>query len=118
MARAEFSRKVRAQIIARADGKCEACGGVLKPGEGDVDHVLPDALGGKPEAANGRLICKVCHKAKTATDVGRIRKADRMRDRHSGAIKPKRTIAAPPRPERETKKQALAPRQLYREVQP
>ncbi len=113
MARAEFSRKVRAQIIARANGKCEACSGVLKPGEGDVDHILPDALGGKPEAANGRLICKVCHKAKTATDIGQIRKADRQRDRHTGAIKPKGSIASPPKPPRISTKQPLPPKQLY-----
>src|SRR5262245_41794184 len=87
--RIEFPRKVRATIIARAAGHCEACGAVLKPGEGEVDHVLPAALGGTAEAANGRLICKVCHKAKTATDIGMIRKADRQRDRASGALKSK-----------------------------
>jgi 5-methylcytosine-specific restriction enzyme A len=32
--RLEFTRKVRAAIIARAAGKCEACSATLKPGEG------------------------------------------------------------------------------------
>jgi hypothetical protein len=31
--RLEFSRKVRKQIIDRADGKCEKCGAALKVGE-------------------------------------------------------------------------------------
>lgn len=85
MGRSEFSRKVRKQIIDRANGHCEACEAVLKTGEGEVDHILPDALGGKPEASNGRLLCSVCHKEKTKEDVRRIRKADRQRDKASGA---------------------------------
>ena len=89
MARMEFSRKIRLAIIQRANGRCEACEAVLKVGEGEVDHILPDALGGKPEQANGRLICRVCHKAKTANDINRIRKADRQRDSHNGALKKK-----------------------------
>jgi 5-methylcytosine-specific restriction protein A len=95
MARLEFSRKVRAAIISRANGKCEACSAVLKPGEGDVDHILPDALGGKPEASNGRWICKPCHREKTADDIKRIRKSDRQRDRHTGAIAPAGNIQSP-----------------------
>jgi len=89
MPRMEFPRKVRLAIIQRANGRCEACEAVLKVGEGEVDHILPDALGGKPEQANGRLICRVCHKAKTAHDINRIRKADRQRDRQNGALKKK-----------------------------
>jgi len=87
--RLEFSRKVRKQIIDRADGKCEKCGSALKAGEGDADHILPSELGGKAEAANGQWLCKICHKAKTADDIKRIRKADRQRDKATGAVKPK-----------------------------
>jgi 5-methylcytosine-specific restriction endonuclease McrA len=112
VARKEFPRKVKAAIIKRAAGRCEACKAVLKPGEGDVDHILPDALGGKPDAANGRLICKVCHAAKTAIDVGRIRKADRQRDKGTGAIRAKGRIPSPPKAER-TGKAPLPPRLLF-----
>lgn len=103
--RKAFSRKVKKAIIDRASGKCEACDAPLKPGEGEVDHVLPDALGGKPEASNGRLICRVCHKAKTACDVRRIRKADRQRDKATGAIRPAGNLKSRgfPRTEREPK---------------
>lgn len=51
MPRAEFSRKVRAQIIARANGKCEACSGVLKPGEAAMNPREQSAL------AIGRMCC-------------------------------------------------------------
>lgn len=91
-ARTEFSRKVKRQIIERANGFCEACDAVLKPGEGEVDHILPCALGGKSDAANGRLICNVCHKDKTKADVRAKSKADRARDKHSGAMRSKRQM--------------------------
>src|SRR5690606_19092516 len=68
MSRVEFSRKVKAAIIKRAGGKCEKCNAALKAGEGEVDHILPCALGGEATVANGRLLCRVCHKAKTHTD--------------------------------------------------
>lgn len=85
MSRAEFPRKVRAAVFLRAGGCCEACGAKLKTGEGEVDHVLPCALGGEATEANARLLCRVCHTAKTADDIRSIRKADRVRDKHTGA---------------------------------
>lgn len=106
MARLEFPRKIRAAIIARAQGKCEACSSALKPGEGEVDHILPCSLGGKGEAANGWLLCRQCHAEKSAADIRRTRKADRQRDKASGAIRPKQSISSrgfpkSPKPERD-----------------
>lgn len=109
MPRKEFSRKTRRIIIERANGKCERCGATLKAKEGEVDHILPDALGGEPTVANGRLLCRVCHTEKTNDDVKRIRKADRSRDKASGAMKSKAPMQKPPKePKRLTK--ALPPR--------
>jgi len=110
--REEFPRKVRAAIISRANGHCEACSAALKAGEGEIDHILPCALGGKAEASNGRLLCRVCHVEKSATDIRMTRKADRQRDRASGAIKPK---GAFPKREKEPKvyRPGLPPRALY-----
>jgi len=88
-----FTRKMRAEIILRAAGKCEACGAVLKAGAVEVDHILPVALGGESVVTNGRALCKPCHSGKTASDVGMIRKADRQRDRASGALKSARPMA-------------------------
>jgi 5-methylcytosine-specific restriction endonuclease McrA len=114
MARLEFSRKVRRAIIERANGRCEACKAAMKRGEGEVDHIRPDALGGAPTAANGRLICEVCHKSKTAADVRQIRKADRQRDKSSGAIRPKGSIPSPPKQPKPASKTSLPPRNLFR----
>ncbi|GLK78017.1 hypothetical protein GCM10008171_32710 [Methylopila jiangsuensis] len=88
MSRREFSRKVRAAAFLRAGGCCESCRAKLKVGEGEVDHVLPDQLGGEPTLDNARVLCRACHRAKTAEDVRRIRKGDRQRDKHTGAWKP------------------------------
>lgn len=120
--RLEFSRKTKAIIIARAAGKCEKCFAVLKPGEGQVDHVLPCALGGEPTIANGRLICRPCHVEKTATDIRSIRKADRARDKSTRAIAPKQKIRGPGFPVSEksasrSPKQSLGYRALYRSVE-
>lgn len=100
--RIEFPRKVRRAIIERAKGHCERCSAVLKPSEAEVDHILPAALGGTAEPANGMCLCRICHAEKTADDIRRIRKADRQRDRASGALKakgsfPRRAKAARPK---------------------
>lgn len=88
MARQEFTRKTRAAIFARAAGKCEKCKAALKTGEGEVDHILPCALGGEPTVANAMLLCRVCHKEKTAADIRRVRASDRQRDKATGAMRP------------------------------
>lgn len=121
MSRLEFSRKTRQAIIARADGHCEKCKAVLKTGEGEVDHILPCALGGEPTVANGRLICRVCHAEKTAADIRQIRKSDRQRDKATRAIRPAARIKSAgfpksPKAERVSEKMRLPYRQLYKEI--
>lgn len=118
MKRLEFSRKIRATIIARAKGHCEQCAAALKPGEGEVDHILPCVLGGEATLANGRLLCSVCHAEKTADDVRRTRKADRQRDKASGAIRPASKLIGRPfpatgKPAREPSAKSLPPRPLF-----
>lgn len=97
MPRQEFSRKVRRAIFERAQGKCECCRAILKVGEGEIDHRIPDALGGKPELSNGWCLCRICHGKKTRADVGRVRKADRQRDKNTPAIRPKGQIPQRPK---------------------
>lgn len=87
MTRSEFTRKTKAQAFERAGGKCEVCTARLVPGKFRYDHILPDALGGEPTLDNCKVQCLACDAPKTADDVRRIRKADRQRDRHIGAIK-------------------------------
>ncbi|KRE07420.1 hypothetical protein ASE63_22230 [Bosea sp. Root381] len=94
--RREFSRKLRAEIVLRATNRdgfvcCEECGLVLGKKPYEVDHTTPEALvmdKTKPLTADdGKLLGKdCCHTPKTVDDIRRIRKADRQRDRHTGAI--------------------------------
>jgi 5-methylcytosine-specific restriction protein A len=98
MARREFTRKVKQAAIERAAGKCEKCSGALKPREAEVDHILPDVLGGEPVLANAQVLCRVCHAAKSADDIRRTRKGDRQRDKASGAIRPAGKLRSAPFP--------------------
>lgn len=84
--RLNFSRKVRRAIIERAAGHCERCKAALKVSEGEAHHILEAELGGKAEVANGLWICKPCHKELTKKFVRDLRKHDRARDRHTGAM--------------------------------
>ena len=101
--RREFPRKIKAQIILRATNErgqvvCEGCGLVLGKKRYEIDHRVPEALrlsDAKPlTAEDGKLLGRdCCHKPKTADDIRKIRKADRVRDRDTGAFpKAKRPI--------------------------
>jgi 5-methylcytosine-specific restriction endonuclease McrA len=109
MTRRDFPRKVKAQAILRANGCCEACSARLKVGEAEVDHILPDALGGEPVLSNAKVLCRVCHGAKTADDIGRIRKADRQRDRHTGALAKPSSLRSAGFPKAERQARATKP---------
>lgn len=113
MARREFPRKVKAAALARADGKCEKCTAALKLREGEVDHILPDILGGEPVLANAQVLCRICHAEKSAADIQRTRKADRARDKASGAFRSAVKIATRPKEPRAPGKPALLPRNLF-----
>ena len=110
--RIEFSRKIKVQIITRANGKCEKCSAMLKTGEGEVDHILPCALGGEATVANGRLLCRVCHVEKTTDDIRRVRKSDRQRDKSTGAVRPKSALAGRKQP-RPALTKILPPRAMF-----
>lgn len=103
MTRLEFSRSTRREALdrSRIDGmpRCEAVGADygLPAGQRcyvplasgvEFDHRLPAELGGDNSLENCVSACRSCHRFKTAGDVRRIRKADRQRDKNSGAFKP------------------------------
>lgn len=114
--RLEFKRKVKVEIRARSAGKCELCGAALKGREGEIDHIDMDALVIEKRelvATDGQLLCRVCHKPKTKADIQRLRKAQRMADKQSGAIKPDgKAWGKKPKPER-IGKQPLPPKRLF-----
>jgi 5-methylcytosine-specific restriction protein A len=90
MARFEFTRKQRLEIWQRAKGCCEKCGAKLKVGEGDFDHRIAQGYGGENTVENGQLLCRICHKGKTANDKRITEKVKRMRDKHRGVFPPTR----------------------------
>ena len=105
--RREFTRKIKQSAIERAAGHCEKCKAVLKPHEAEVDHILPDVLGGEPILANAQVLCRVCHAEKSAIDVRRTRKADRQRDKASGAVRPSSKLATRDKPKQPKESQKL-----------
>lgn len=113
--RREFTRKIKQAAIERAAGHCEKCKAVLKPHEAEVDHILPDVLGGDPILANAQVLCRVCHAEKSADDIRRTRKADRQRDKATGVVRPKGCIPSPPKSPKPATKQPLPPRILFQE---
>lgn len=87
MKRVEFSKKVRAEAFARANGKCEACGAKLKTGEGEYDHIIAFFLTQDSSLENCQVLCVPCHRgvgAKTADDQRMISKVKRLKAKHEG----------------------------------
>jgi 5-methylcytosine-specific restriction enzyme A len=73
-----FSARVEDEAYARCNGKCEECGGILKPGKFQYDHNKPHGLGGESTLENCIVRCTVCHLRKTMEeDMPPIRKADK-----------------------------------------
>jgi hypothetical protein len=104
--RREFTRKQKAQIVARATDpqtgrvRCEKCGLVLGLKPYQIDHILEEELvvdKSKPlTIEDGQLLgVDCCHKPKTAERIRMIRKSDRVRDRHTRASKkPSRMVGS------------------------
>src|SRR5271168_1405677 len=74
-----FSAKIEDEAEARAGGRCEDCGGQLKPGKYQFDHIKPHGMGGDSSLSNCRVRCVVCHLKKTMEDdMPPMRKADKQ----------------------------------------
>ncbi len=73
----------KAQILERQAWTCGCGRGCDLRGQAvEYDHMIPLALGGADSLENIQALLYECHKAKTALDVRRIRKADRQRKHH------------------------------------
>lgn len=90
MARQEFPRAVRVAVIKRATRDsavyCEKCSGLAKRFQ--VDHVIADAIGGKPVIENAMLICEACWSEKNPKDTKLAAKTKRREAAHLGARAP------------------------------
>jgi 5-methylcytosine-specific restriction protein A len=117
--RQEFDRKTRIAAFARSGGACELCGLKFIGGKRPrYDHIIPDALGGKPTLDNCQCICAPCHDAKTAKeDVPRIAKAVRQHSDHIGAT-PEAVRKIPARERSPAKPQRKASSPLEKQLPP
>lgn len=76
--RINFTAHVRDQADVRAQGRCEICGGLLKPGQFEYDHLKSAGLGGDASLSNCYVLCRPCHLKKTMEeDMPLMRAADR-----------------------------------------
>ena len=87
--RRSLSAKERLRLFTLHGGRCHLCGGNINAVREawDVEHVTALALGGEDDDENRKPAHVRCHKTKTADDVGKIAKADRVRMKHVGARK-------------------------------
>jgi hypothetical protein len=136
MARREFTRNQREQIVERSKRNgnicCERCGLVLGAKPYEIDHIIPEAL--RPEVdkqskitiAEGQLLGKECchrgEEGKTNKDVSQIAKAKRQYNGANGLKRPKQTIRSAGFPQseksaRRSAKPSLPPRQLYKPIE-
>ena len=77
------SWSVYRDYLVRVVGRCEACGAV-EPHRMEVDHIEALALGGSMwDPNNHSVLCRQCHRSKTADDHHKI--AERRRAERNGA---------------------------------
>jgi hypothetical protein len=111
MARQEFTRSVKAEIMLRTKREtgfqCEHPGCGLIVSKGEIHHLEMDAMKTdkrrKLTADDGAFWCEPCHDAETAKQAPILAKVKRIEAKHLRAVVPKAKIAAPPKREPEHK---------------
>jgi len=63
-----ISGSLRYDVLARAKGRCEACGILAEQRALDVDHIIPRNKGGKTELNNLQALCYKCNSEKRDRD--------------------------------------------------
>lgn len=87
MSRKSFHARERGRIFNLYGGVCYLCEGKIHVGEAwEIEHCIPWELSRDDSDENLRLAHVKCHKVKTASDIRTIRKSDRQRDKHTGAM--------------------------------
>ncbi len=61
-----FTRPMRRELMARADGRCARCGATEHL---EYDHVVPLFRGGANSVENGQVLCRPCHRTKTTAEL-------------------------------------------------
>lgn len=77
--RKRFSPKERAEIFAKAGGRCAKCTRKISSADDwDIDHATALARGGTNGDDNLQVLCGWCHEDKTADDVTGAAKSKRV----------------------------------------
>ena len=108
--RREFPQSVRKQAFKRCclecnvEGvenipgvpQCEKCGIVLRAGNIEYEHLVPDGLGGEPTLENCGVWCRSsCSRKKTSEqDIPRMAKADAVLKKSYGLDRKRKKIAS------------------------
>jgi 5-methylcytosine-specific restriction endonuclease McrA len=72
------AQKDRLRIRERDGYRCRMCKRVVTVGE--VDHIIPVENGGSNDDSNLQLLCSDCHRDKTASDRGYVKKTGSTAD--------------------------------------
>lgn len=85
MTRKSFNAKERGRLFNLYGGRCYLCEGRIQSGDGwEIEHRIPWELSRDDSDDNLRLAHVKCHKAKTAQDIGVIRKCQQIEQKHLG----------------------------------
>lgn len=77
--------RVRLRVFEAHGGRCYLSGRKIMPGDAwELEHKRALSLGGENRETNLAPALKDAHRAKTADDVARKAKADRVRKKHLG----------------------------------
>ena len=86
--RRTLSTTDRAKIFETAGGVCHICSVTIQAGQRwQADHVIPRALTGRDDLAVFSPAHERCHLVKTKRDVAVIAKAERIRNKFTGAFR-------------------------------
>lgn len=77
-------QSVRLRLYDKTEGRCPICTIPLTPGRMDADHIKPLEDGGENRESNMRMVCKPCHREKTAVENKARAKADRVKAKGLG----------------------------------
>lgn len=80
----EFPSGVRNDALRRANGRCEACGTLLRPGRIQIDHKKAVAFGGKPVLSNAQVLGDCCYTPKNANDNAAAKRSNRITRKNAG----------------------------------
>src|ERR1700736_1928147 len=86
------SQRTRALVLERDNFRCKFCGATAEQEKLEVDHILPEALGGTDSLNNLATLCQPCNRGKSKLYFGnymrRIMEEQLTQPRLRSALRP------------------------------